>query len=341
LKILITGGCGFVGANLCLYLKKKKFQINSLDNLSRKGSKFNLNLLKKAGIKNYKVDISNSYKISKLPKYDIIIDCCAEASVEVSKKDIDRVINTNLIGTVNILKKIKKDNGKLIFISSSRVYSIEKLNSLVKNNKNIKSKIKIKKKINENFNKSEPKSIYGLSKYASEMFIEEFSYAFGVKYIINRCGVISGPLQFGKQDQGFVSLWIWRHMNNKKLSYIGYGGNGYQVRDVLHISDLGDLVYMQIKKFNIKFNNIFTVGGSNTSCISLKELTKKCELITSNKLKIKKQSKTSIYDIPYFVTDNTNITKAYNWKPKRNMDKIIFDTHNWLLKNKKQLKKYL
>ena len=159
MKILITGGCGFVGANLCLYLKKKKFQINSLDNLSRKGSKFNLSLLKKAGIKNHKIDISNSSKISKLPKYDIIIDCCAEASVEVSKKDINRVINTNLVGTINVLKKIKKDNSKLIYISSSRVYSIEKLNSLVNNNKNLKSKIKITKKINENFNKSEPKSI--------------------------------------------------------------------------------------------------------------------------------------------------------------------------------------
>jgi len=341
MKILITGGCGFVGANLCLFLNKKKIKVNSLDNLSRKGSKFNLKLLKKEGIKNYKIDISNYKKISKLPRYDIVIDCCAEASVEVSRKDVDRVVNTNLIGTINILKKIKNDKSKLIFISSSRIYSIKKINSLIKNINNIKSKITVKTKINENFDKSAPRSVYGVSKYASEMFIEEFSYAFGIKYLINRCGVISGPLQFGRQDQGFVSLWIWKHMNKKKLSYIGYGGNGYQVRDVLHISDLCDLVYMQIKKFNRKFNNIFTVGGSNTNFISLKELTQKCEKITNNKLAIKKQSKTSIYDIPYFLTDNTNVSKAYKWKPKRNMDKIIFDTHDWLLKNKKQLKKYL
>ena len=100
-----------------------------------------------------------------------------------------------------------------------------------------------------------PKTIYGLTKLASEMFIEEFSYAFGLKYIINRCGVISGPLQFGKQDQGFVSLWIWRHIMKKKLSYIGYGGMGHQVRDVLHIYDLCNLINKQIKKIK-SINNI-------------------------------------------------------------------------------------
>ena len=77
---------------------------------------------------------------------------------------------------------------------------------------------------NEKDNIQGARTLYGLTKLSSEMFIEEFSYAYGLKYIINRCGVISGPLQFGKQDQGFVSLWIWRHLNKKNLNYIGYGG---------------------------------------------------------------------------------------------------------------------
>ena len=106
MKILVTGGCGFVGTNLALYLKSKKFNVDSLDNLSRKGSKYNLELLNKKKINNYKIDISEINQINKLPKYDLIIDCCAEAAVEVSKKDIDKVFNTNLIGTFNILKKI-------------------------------------------------------------------------------------------------------------------------------------------------------------------------------------------------------------------------------------------
>ena len=125
MKILITGGCGFVGANLSIYLKKKKFKVSSLDNIVRLGSQYNLKLLKKNKIKNYKIDISNYKKIEKIPKFDLIIDCCAEAAVEVSKKNIDEVINTNLLGTINILKKCKNDNSKIIFISSSRVYPIK------------------------------------------------------------------------------------------------------------------------------------------------------------------------------------------------------------------------
>ncbi len=339
MKILVTGGCGFVGTNIALYLNSKGFRINSLDNLSRKGSKYNLNLLKKNKIKNFNIDIFNLKKILKLPKYDLVIDCCAEAAVEISKKQIDRVVNTNLIGTLNILKKIKKDRSKIIYLSSSRVYPIEEINKIIKK-KIIDKKIKIKKLFSENDNLRGPKTIYGLTKLASEMFVEEFSYAFNLKYIINRCGVISGPLQFGKQDQGFVSLWIWSHINKRNMSYIGYGGNGNQIRDVLHINDLCKLIFIQIKKINKINNKLFTVGGSKKSYTSLKNLTSLCEKITGNKLKFKKMSKTSIYDIPYFITDNKFVTKTYGWKPKKGIFQIVNDTFLWLSNNKIKLKKY-
>ena len=339
MKVLITGGCGFVGTNLAMFLHSKGLKIDCLDNLSRKGSIYNLNLLKGKRIKNFKVDISNYNKIQKLPRYDLIIDCCAEAAVEISKKDIDKVINTNFLGTLNILKKAKKDKSKIIFISSSRVYPIREINNLIKK-KIIKSKIKISKTFGEKDTIMGPKTIYGLTKLSSEMLIEEFSYAFGLKFIINRCGVISGPLQFGKQDQGFVSLWIWGHINKNKMKYIGYGGLGNQVRDVLHIYDLCDLVFLQIKRFGKINNKIFTVGGSKKSYVSLVQLTKICEKITKNKIKFNKVKKTSIYDIPYFITNNNLVTKNYGWKPKRNILKVVMDTFLWLKNNKSIIKKY-
>tara|TARA_B100000963_G_scaffold316592_1_gene296505 strand:- start:1983 stop:3005 length:1023 start_codon:yes stop_codon:yes gene_type:complete len=339
MKVLITGGCGFVGTNIAMFLYSKGFKIDCLDNLSRKGSIYNLNLLKKKRIKNFKIDISNYNKIRKLPRYDLIIDCCAEAAVEISKKDIDKVINTNFLGTLNILKKAKKDKSKIIFISSSRVYPIKDINNLIKK-KIIKSKIKINKTFGEKDNILGPKTIYGLTKLSSEMLIEEFSYAFGLKFIVNRCGVISGPLQFGKQDQGFVSLWIWGHLNKNKMKYIGYGGLGNQVRDVLHIYDLCDLIFLQIKKFKKINNKMFTVGGSKKSYVSLVQLTKICEKITKNKIKFNKVKKTSIYDIPYFITNNNLVSKSYGWKPKRNILKVVMDTFLWLKNNKSIIKKY-
>ena len=340
MKILITGGCGFVGANLAIYLKKKKFNVFSLDNLVRSGSKYNLKLLKKNNVKNYNIDISNSNKIFKLPKFDLIIDCCAEAAVEISKKEINKVFHTNLIGTLNILKKIRKDKSKIIFLSSSRVYPIIEQNKILKT-KIIKSKIRVNQMINEKYSTNGPKSIYGFTKLSSEMLIEEFSYAFGLKYIINRCGVISGPLQFGKQDQGFVSLWVWKHLNKNKLKYIGYGGYGNQVRDVLHINDLCELVHLQISKINKIYNKLFTVGGSKKSYTSLIQLTKICENLTNNKIKFSKISKTSIYDIPYYISDNRLIKKTYNWKPKKNINDIVHDVFLWLKNNKNNIKKYL
>ncbi len=339
MKILVTGGCGFVGSNISLYLKKKGHDIASLDNLSRKGSIYNLSLLKKEKIINYNIDISNYNKIKKLPKYNLIIDCCAEAAVEVSRKDIDKVFNTNLVGTFNILKKVKNDKSKIIFLSSSRVYPIKLFNKTIKS-KILKKRLIVKKLINENDSTSGPKTIYGSTKLASEMFIEEFSYAYKIKYLINRCGVISGPLQFGKQDQGFVSLWIWRHLIKKNLSYVGYGGYGNQIRDVLHIDDLCEIIHLQIRKLNKIYNHIFTLGGSKKSLISLKELTIICQKLTGNKIKLNQKKNTSIYDIPFYVSDNSKIQQFYKWKPKRDILRIVQDTYKWLFINKKKINKY-
>ena len=339
-KILVTGGCGFIGTNLCIYLKKKHYLVYSLDNLSRKGSIYNFKLLSDLKIKNFKFDIFNFKKVNSLPKFDLIIDCCAEAAVEVSRKDIDRVVNTNLIGTLNILKKAKKDNSKIIFLSSSRVNSIKTISKMFQNH-DFKNQLKIKKTINENFDTNSPKSIYGLTKHVSEMFIEEFAFAFNLKYIINRLGVVSGPLQFGKQDQGFVSLWIWRHITKKKLKYIGFGGFGNQVRDILHINDLCEIIEIQIKSLNTIFNKTFTIGGSLKNSISLKKLTLICQKITNNKIKFSKVKKTSIYDLPYFVSSNKVVSRVYKWKPKRNIYDIINDTHNWLESQKKIIKKFM
>ena len=333
MKILITGGCGFVGSNLAIYFKQNQIgtEINSLDNLSRSGSILNLNRLKKSKIKNYKIDISNNKALAKLPKYDLVIDCCAEAAVEVSRIEIDRVFYTNLVGTFNILKKCAKDKSDIIFLSSSRVYSIEKLRKLKKN----------KISINEKFDTSNIKSLYGFSKHSAENLIKEFSFLYKIKYIINRFGVISGPWQFGKQDQGFVSLWVWRHLNKKKLKYLGFGGKGSQIRDVIHISDVCKLITLQIKKINNINNLVMNIGGGKKNSISLKNLTKICQKITSNKIKISSKKSTSEYDIPYYVTDNSKVKKIYGWQPKKNFLHIITDVYEWMILNKKILKKYI
>ena len=329
---MITGGCGFIGSNIAIFLKKKikKSVIHSLDNLSRNSSKINLRRLKKKKIKNFNADISNIKKINSLIKYDIIIDCCAEASVEASKTDANRVFFTNLVGTFNILEKAKKDKSKIIFLSTSRVYSINKICAKAKNI----NKKKYNFKIDENFSKESPISLYGFTKLSSERLIQEYFYSNNLKYIINRFGVVSGPWQFGKQDQGFISLWLWRHLNKKKLSYVGFDGLGNQVRDVIHVYDVCELILEQINKIDKINNKIFNVGGGIKNSITLKQLTSKVQKITKNNIKIGRKLKTSIYDIPYYVTNNKKIYYYYNWRVKKNIDDILNDTFQILSKNK-------
>ena len=341
MKILITGGCGFVGSNLAVFLKKniKNSTIFSLDNLYRKGSLINEKRLKYNKIKNFRINIQDYINILKLKKFDLIIDCCAEPAIEESIKNPDKIINTNLIGTYNILKKCILDNSKIIFLSTSRVYSIKKLFQLYK--KRI-SKIKFSSKyiVNESFDTSSPKSLYGFSKLASEDLIKEFCYTNKLKFIINRFGVISGPWQFGKQDQGFVSLWVERHFNKKKLNYIGFGGKGNQLRDIIHIDDVCEIIHKQILNFSKINNEIFNIGGGLRNTISLKKLTFLCEKLTNNKINIGKIKKTSIFDIPAYITNNSKIYRFYNWKPKKNINTILKDILIWVESNKKLIKKY-
>ncbi len=331
MRILITGGCGFIGSNLATFLKNKikNVKINSIDNLSRKGSSLNYKRLSKKKIKNFKSDIARSNNFTRLPKFDLVIHCAAEPAIEASRKKIEEVFNSNLVGTFNVLNKCVKDNANIIYLSSSRVYSMENL-----------FKLKKKGSVKENFNVENSKSIYGFTKLSSELLIKEYSYLHNIKYIINRVALVSGPWQFGKEEQGFVSLWVWRHLNRLKLNYIGFGGTGRQVRDVLHIQDLCELILLQIQKLKKINNKLVNVGGGKRNSLNLIQLTKFSRNLTKNKVKIGFIKKTSPYDVPYYVSNISYVNKLYKWKPKRDLRKILTDLYFWMKPNIFTLKKY-
>jgi CDP-paratose 2-epimerase len=351
-SIIITGGAGFVGSNLALQLKAKypAYSVICLDNLKRRGSELNLPGLKAADISFFHADIRNKEDLEEINHADVIIDASAEPSVMAGiTSPIEQVVNNNLTGTINCLELARKLKAGFIFLSTSRVYPIRTIENLIYDEKATRFSISnsnnipgvSEKGFSEDFPLHGGRSFYGATKLASELMIQEYNELNGMKTIINRFGVITGPRQMGKVDQGVVVLWVARHFWKKELSYIGYGGEGKQTRDILHINDLVKLVDHQIHHIEQLSGRTFNAGGGNEVSVSLSELTELCEEITGNKIKIHKVPETRQADIKLYITDNTRVTEETGWKPETSPKHIISDVYNWIRENEKELKPIL
>ncbi|MFN8282852.1 MAG: NAD-dependent epimerase/dehydratase family protein [Chitinophagales bacterium] len=347
-NILITGGAGFVGSSMALQLKAKypSYEIYVLDNLKRRGSELNIPRLKAANIHFIHGDIRNKEDFDGLPKIDCILEASAEPSVLAGIDSTpDYLINTNLSGTINCLNFATKNKSDFIFLSTSRIYPIETIESI--NFTESETRFEIaeqqtikgfsKNGISEDFPLDNYRSLYGTTKLASELFIQEYKQFFGLKTVINRCGVLTGPWQMGKIDQGVVVLWIAKHFWNQPLSYIGYGGTGKQVRDMLHTDDLFRLIDWQMHNLDEINGEIFNVGGGTEISLSLNEMTTLCEEITGNKISMKQVPENRAADIRIYITDNAKVTAKTGWKPQVSQKQIFTEIYEWIKENEEQL----
>jgi CDP-paratose 2-epimerase len=348
MNILITGGAGFVGASVALYLKQQypTAQIYSLDNLRRRGSELNLPRLKAAGIHFVHGDIRNPEDFAPLPAIDIFIEASAEPSVLAGLDGTpDYLINTNLVGTVNCLNFAKKTGAKFIFLSTSRVYPIKAITSLHITETDTRFELQDNqaiagasaKGITENFPLTGARSLYGTTKLASELIIQEYQEFYGLQAVINRFGVITGPWQMGKADQGVMVLWVAKHYYEQQLAYIGFGGSGKQTRDMLHIHDLCRLVHWQIENFEKINGQILNAGGGRQVSASLLELTAICQKVTGKTIPINPIAESRTADIPIYITDNSHITALTGWQPQKSIENIVTDIHHWLQQHGEQL----
>jgi CDP-paratose 2-epimerase len=347
--ILITGGAGFVGSNLAILLKSAypSSRVISLDNLKRRGSELNLNRLKNSGVEFLHGDIRIKEDLLQLPKIDLILECSAEPSVLAGiGSSPDYLIQTNLFGTINCLELARRDNSDFIFLSTSRVYPIQTINSLkfiendtrfeLTDHQNIPGASS--KGYSEDFPLNGTRSLYGATKLSSENMILEYLENYQLKGVINRCGVITGPWQMGKVDQGVVVFWAANHIYQKPLSYFGYGGEGKQVRDILHIQDLFNLIQIQMQNLNRINGKIFNVGGGRDCSVSLNELTTLCSNYSKNTVPIHKVNEDRVADIRIYITDNQLVEDTLKWKPKFTPSQIMEEIIKWISDNKEVLK---
>lgn len=341
MKVLIPGGAGFVGSNLARLIKEAhpKAEIVAFDNLKRRGSELNIPILKKYGIEFRHGDIRSKSDFDSLGKFDVMIEASAEPSVLAGTGGESPLyaIETNLGGTINALEFARANCGGVVFLSTSRVYSIPALTSIKLREGKTRFEADIKG-VDELFSTNGFRSIYGATKLASELLIQEYAQAYGMKAVINRCGVIAGAGQFGKTDQGVFTLWVAKHHFGGALKYTGFGGKGLQVRDLLHPRDLFSLVETQIGEMSSWKGEVFNVGGGMDVSTSLLELTGICQEVTGKKIEIGSQKDSASVDIPWYVTDASVVQKKFAWKPEVNVRGIVKDIAGWLNENEAALK---
>jgi CDP-paratose 2-epimerase len=311
-----------------------------MDNLYRRGSELNLPRLEKVGIHFHRGDVRDANSFPK-GSFDFLIECSAEPSVLAGQDGCpDYLFQTNLVGAYQCLEKARAWNSRFLFLSTSRVYPIARLEAHPwreeatrfvwedQGTSGISSR-----GVSENTEMSGARSLYGFTKLAAEQLIEEYRATYGLKAVINRCGVIAGPWQFGKVDQGVASLWVLAHHFGRPLGYIGYGGTGKQVRDFLHVDDLCDLLIEQIRDFDRWDGWLGNVAGGLENTISLQELTILCEKVTGKTTPIASVAATRPNDLRFFIGDCAKLFARTQWRPKRDISRVIQDVDDWISKH--------
>jgi CDP-paratose 2-epimerase len=311
----------------------------AFDNLRRRGSELALARLTAASVEFVHGDVRCPDDLVAAGGFDLLLDCSAEPSVQAGYGESPSyVVQTNLTGTIHCLEAARRCGAGIIFLSTSRVYPIAHLRALPLERQGARLEIPNQASgpgwssdgISAEFPLSGYRSMYGATKLASELLIEEYRAMYGLHTVVNRCGVISGPWQMGKVDQGFFVLWASRHLYGGRLSYSGFGGGGLQVRDVLHVEDLYELVRLQMADMSRHSGALYNVGGGRQNSVSLAELTAMCQTRAGASIPIEPDPQTRDADVPYYISDNAAVTAATGWRPRRTVGTALDDVFAWL-----------
>jgi CDP-paratose 2-epimerase len=330
--VLITGGSGFVGANLCVGLAERRpdWAITAFDNLKRRGSELNLPRLRAAGVRFVHGDVRAQGDLLALGKVDAIVECSAEPSALAGVHDSpDYLVQSNLFGAYHCLELARRDSAQLVFISTSRVYPYRALDALPYREAETRFELE-GPGVSEDFPLEGPRTLYGATKLAAEHLITDYAAVLGLPMTINRCGVIAGPWQMGKVDQGVFTYWVLAHHTGRPLQYIGYGGLGKQVRDLLHVEDLVDLIDLQLAAPDEWAGRTVNVGGGREISLSLAETTALCRELTGKEVPISVADSDRPGDVRIYLTDASRLSALTGWRPQRSAADTMADIASWV-----------
>ncbi len=330
--VVITGGAGFIGTNLAARLLEQGHRVIIVDNLSRNGSKRNLQWLLDKHSNRLQVsicDIRDSLKMSEIIKMaGTVFHFAAQVAVTKSVENPVEDFKINVEGTLNILESIRRSDNPpfLVFTSTNKVYGkLSEVKLIEKNLRYYPESNEYSKGINEN-TLLDFQSPYGCSKGSADQYILDYCRTYDVPASVFRMSCIYGPHQFGTEDQGWVAYFLFRIIQNLPITIYG---DGKQVRDILYIDDLLKAFELVVKFKDNCNGHAFTIGGGPSNSISILEciqmLQKQCAKFPPISFAPWRNG-----DQYYYVSDITKFNNLTGWKPSVDLESGISRLYEWV-----------
>ena len=326
-NVLITGGAGFIGSNLAASLLRAGAFVRVVDDLSRPGVEHNLRMLRSlAGDFEFIRGDVRDMEMANIAVSDVdeIYHLAAQVAVTSSVTDPRRDLETNLLGTFNVLEAARQ-SGRLsffLFTSTNKVYG--ELTHLPIVEDSTRYRFAGREGINET-QSLDFHSPYGCSKGAAEQYVRDYARIYGLPTVVFRMSCIAGPQQFGNEDQGWLAHFLYAALEQCPLTIYG---NGKQVRDVLHVDDLVNAMQHAYDLRSATAGEIYNLGGGPQNATSLLEVLSSVEQLTGRSLR-------AFWDLPragdqkIFVADTTKFQRATGWQPTRSLEQTMLDILAW------------
>ena len=321
MKLLITGGCGFLGSNLASEALRRGDELVVFDNLSRYGSASNLDWLRSQGdFRHVHGDIRNSNDITRIVnevKPDQIFHLAGQVAMTTSIADPRKDFEINVLGSFNLLEAVRQHspNSAILYSSTNKVYGDLEQFSYTETDTRY-----VCQEHPNGFDETvtlEFQSPYGCSNGGADQYMLDYARIFGLKTAVFRHSSMYGGRQFATYDQGWIGWFCQKAVEAARGSKEGFtiSGNGKQVRDVLHADDMISLYFKASENINTIKGNAFNIGGGIANSLSLLELLSMLEELVDHRLVYEKLPPRSS-DQRVFVADLTKATKMFGWAPQ-------------------------
>lgn len=323
--ILITGGAGFIGSNLAeRLLKTPGMQVRIFDNLSRGGVEQNLEWLR--GFAGTRLDfmhgdVRDTRAVQQAVRgVSAIFHFAAQVAVTTSVDDPAMDFEVNARGTLNVLEAARTSGKQpfLLFTSTNKVYGSLRRIAVEVEGTRYRAQARDCCGVNED-EMLDFHSPYGCSKGAADQYVRDYARIYSLPAVVFRMSCVAGPRQFGTEDQGWVAHFLYSVLGGRAISIYG---DGFQVRDVLHVYDLIDAMLMVQRKVQCTGGQIYNLGGGQRRAISVIEMLRKIEARTGRRLHLEHRD-VRPGDQPWYVADTSKLERDTGWRPKRSLDETL------------------